>query len=1421
MFFHKNKRQIRSCSKRTTFCALFLFIILSTSVLVTFFLNANAQLVPIRSVEITSEHTNYENSNPGAWKVTKSAEWTDVGKAKITFEVNSISKYQEGKKYDVIMVIDNSGSMSGDKMNQVKIDASDLVDSLLDDPNNQVALVTFESTAHILSGFTNDKSEILNYINDITTADCTNYYDGLLKAADVLEGYTRQDNRDLILLFLTDGYPNERTPNEVAEYHALKTAYPYLVVNGIQYEMGDTVLQPIIDISDNQFIADMSSLNNVLFEATIIPRTYDDFIITDYIDDTYWTVAGLEAVSATLGEIGLTYDDTTPVITWDMSGLYRSGNTATLTIEVNLKNEFLGQEDLLLPTNIHETIESELEDAPDEDTDSDDTPILKKVYDVIYDANAPSDCEVSGTVPATTTHTVFTPVAFSEDTLTCAGYDFAGWKTSNYGISWINDDYFRMPEEDVYIYALWAKPSIAKSMDGTAHERAFAMLDTGRQFNAKLKVLSGQNNAHSDTSNDTITAIIRSYELPQSIDTSNEANILSSSDSPLPIYGWFNNGTIYYYTDADDPYLNPNSEYAFYYLKSLENISGLATVRADRAISMYELFAYAGVTNFDDIKYWNTSGVENMSCLLLGTSLTNLDSFALWDVSNVKTFRNTFANMKLLEDISGIKNWNTSSATSMYGIFEGTYALTNIDDLINWKTGNVTDMGYMFRGSGITNIDGAINWDTSSVTTVWNMLSGSKITNIDGAINWNLSSVTEMSSMLRSLKYLTNIDGAINWNTSSVEDMEYMFDGSTALTNIDGALNWNTGNVTNMWRMFAGASALENIDGARLWNTGKVTDMMYMFYQAKSLKNIDGAGGCFTNDQGEKECVAHEDGTYGWDVSKVTYMGTMFSGAEKLENIDGAINWDTSSVTGMSSMFNFAKSLTNIDGAINWDTSSVTGMSSMFASNYKLENIDGALNWNTGNVTTMNKMFTDNYALTNIDGARLWNTSSVTDMSEMFFFSKSLVNLDGVGGCFTNDQGEKECVAHEDGTYGWDTSNVTTMKSMFANNNALENVDGVTNWNVEKVTNMSSMFTNDKLIEDYNAFHAWNPKNATDISFMFCNNYLLTDLDAFENWNIGNVKNMSSMFSGTKNLANIDGASNWDTKNVTNMENLFSGTNALENIDGALNWNTSNVTSIKGMFHSSKGLKNIDGARLWDTSKVIYVNNLFSESTIENIDGAGGCFTNDQGEKECVAHEDGTYGWDTSSVTDMSDMFWKATKLTNVNGAAHWNTENVTNMSCLFYTTSNLTDISGLANWNTENVTGMTYMFYASGITNVDALSSWNTENVSEMGGMFWNASHLKNVDGLSNWNTDNITTLFNMFKSATELEDISGIEGWNTSNVTSMSGMFYNARSVISFEPIFNWNVDSLTNIQDMFLTASSAPRPDWYYTILNNQNN
>ena len=452
----KMKRFLKEYRKECV--AVFIFLLCLGIFSVSY---ALAAVEPVKSIVITSQNANYDNGEPGSWKVEKSGRWTGYGEAEVTFDIDTVSLRQDDYS-DIIFVLDVSNSMLGSKLQKVKDDINSLLDTFLSSSNNRAGLITFSSNSQIVSGFTNDKELLQQEINQLEAGGETNYYDALVNVDTMLKNYTKEDNRSLMVLFLTDGLPNVNTPNQVGEYQYLKEKYPYLIISGVQYEMGNHVLSPIKEISDRQFVADMYSLNNVLFDASINPIIYQKYQIVDYVDNQYFMVENEKSLVTNDGEVTLEEEEGRQKITWTLSD-FASGNRASLTVKLKLNDSYLNSGGVY-STNESTQVVSVIDDLS-EDVTTTNTPILADNYIVTYDGNAPEGCSVSN-VPGSNNYSVFSTVEFSKGVPKCEGYQFKGWKITNHDVERIGNDYFIMPQEDVEIKAEWSKVSAKKSMDG-------------------------------------------------------------------------------------------------------------------------------------------------------------------------------------------------------------------------------------------------------------------------------------------------------------------------------------------------------------------------------------------------------------------------------------------------------------------------------------------------------------------------------------------------------------------------------------------------------------------------------------------------------------------------------------------------------------------------------------------------------------------------------------------------------------------------------------------------------------------------------------------------------------------------------------------------------------------------------------------
>lgn len=466
----------KKTNNRKRFIPLFLVIILIIIIIVfitipqktssgtnskNFLANLGIYTKEVPAIEIKSD--DFDNNKSGSYKVTKSAKWTSDKKARITFNIDSVLKTGDNKK-DVLLVMDISGSMSGSKLDKAKSDAKELANTLLSDNENRMGVITFESKGVIGKPLTNNKDELTSYIDSLVTIGATNYNDALLKVGEILAQYSKS-NKDFIVLFVTDGYPCEDTPNEIATYEILKEKYPYLVINGIQYEMGAEITNEIKNISDAQWSADQTTLGNALLEAAVAPETYEEFMLTDYIDEDYFKIESVDDIKTSRGNVTLDGNK----VTWDFGdNSFITGSSATMTIDLTLKGNF-EDASAYFPTNEKEEIAAKL-DKENLSKTSKDTPVLKSAYNVIYDSNAPSDCTTTD-LP-NETHYVFDTVTKTNEKPSCNGYQFKGWEITNENVEIISDDSFVMPEEDVTLKATWTRQNIDKTMDGTVNGKA-------------------------------------------------------------------------------------------------------------------------------------------------------------------------------------------------------------------------------------------------------------------------------------------------------------------------------------------------------------------------------------------------------------------------------------------------------------------------------------------------------------------------------------------------------------------------------------------------------------------------------------------------------------------------------------------------------------------------------------------------------------------------------------------------------------------------------------------------------------------------------------------------------------------------------------------------------------------------------------
>ena len=234
-------------------------------------------------------------------------------------------------------------------------------------------------------------------------------------------------------------------------------------------------------------------------------------------------------------------------------------------------------------------------------------------------------------------------------------------------------------QENHTLYAMWEKKE--------------SKLIAGPDFNAKIKQLAGNPDATKDTDDTNITSIQRANSLPNFELTNN--NIVSTNDSNTPTYVWFDNGTVYYYTEALNLYMNPDSRYMFNKLTSARKIE-VSMIDTSKARDMRFLFQDCSSLQSLNLTNFNVENVTLMSHMFYNcSSLTELD---LSSFNTTHGEGNMFANCTNLRSINFGEHFDVSGGTSTRNMFYRCSSLTSLD-LSTFNMENVTDTAGMLAGT--------------------------------------------------------------------------------------------------------------------------------------------------------------------------------------------------------------------------------------------------------------------------------------------------------------------------------------------------------------------------------------------------------------------------------------------------------------------------------------------------------------------------------------------------------------------------------------------------------------------------------------------------------------------------------------------------------------------------------------------------
>jgi bacterial surface protein 26-residue repeat/bacterial surface protein 26-residue repeat len=276
-----------------------------------------------------------------------------------------------------------------------------------------------------------------------------------------------------------------------------------------------------------------------------------------------------------------------------------------------------------------------------------------------------------------------------------------------------------------------------------------ATLARGRTFNESIKTMAAGKYRDTYRSDNLIKAVRRCTDA----DSMSGKEVKQLQEAGEPVYGWFEDGIIYFYTDADTVYLNEDCSGMFRYCQALGDFSGVSGFDAGKMRDGSEMF---------------------IEC----SGLITADSFSQWNMGNLEDMQAMFQECRWLQDITGLSNWDVSHVTNMGGLFRGG-CFRSLEALSGWDTGMVENLSGIFGECYA-------------------------ISDLDALSGWDVGSVTGLNYAFETCISLMDVTGIAGWDTSKVESVERIFSGCEALVDASALSGWDTGSVTNMFLAFDG-----------------------------------------------------------------------------------------------------------------------------------------------------------------------------------------------------------------------------------------------------------------------------------------------------------------------------------------------------------------------------------------------------------------------------------------------------------------------------------------------------------------------------------------------------------------------------------------------------------------------------------------
>lgn len=185
-----------------------------------------------------------------------------------SFTLDWYESYNSDANRDVVMVLDTSGSMSGEPLDQTRIAANNFIKTVLDESQANIWLVDYNSGATVDCEFSSNATKLHDVVNSLECGGGTDIESGLNAAATMLSSGKAEKK---IIVLMSDGCANEgKCDQELIDYAStLKSKGIYIYTLGFFNALSEsekTSAQVVMDgIASEGCHYEVDDANNLVY----------------------------------------------------------------------------------------------------------------------------------------------------------------------------------------------------------------------------------------------------------------------------------------------------------------------------------------------------------------------------------------------------------------------------------------------------------------------------------------------------------------------------------------------------------------------------------------------------------------------------------------------------------------------------------------------------------------------------------------------------------------------------------------------------------------------------------------------------------------------------------------------------------------------------------------------------------------------------------------------------------------------------------------------------------------------------------------------------------------------------------------------------------------------------------------------------